>query len=101
MFFLAMVRLRYSRTEDDLNLEVHRLLRRIWNLNTHSNKREHVNCIIYEEWAIEFLKKNWEDDFIDFEIAIRNVPQIDKAFINFDEIGIFDEESVYEILKSK
>ena len=49
MFFLAMVRLRYSRTEDDLNLEVHRLLRRIWNLNTHSNKREHVNCIIYKE----------------------------------------------------
>ena len=101
MFFLAMVRLRYSRTEDDLNLEVHRLLRHIWNLNSHSNKREHVNCIIYEEWAIEFLKKNWEDDFIDFEIAIRKVQQIDKAFINFDEIGIFDEESVYEILKSK
>ena len=101
MFFLAVARLRYSPTEDDLNLEVHRLLRRIWNLNTHSNKREHVNCIIYEEWAIEFLKKNWEDDFIDFEIAIRKVQQIDKAFINFDEIGIFDEESVYEILKSK
>ena len=96
-----MVRLRYSRTADDLNLEVHRLLRCIWNLNTHSNKREHVNCIIYKEQAIEFLKKNWEDDFIDFETAIRNVQQIDKAFINFDEIGIFDEESVYEILKSK
>ena len=45
----TMVRLRYSPTEDDLNFEVHQLLRRIWNLNTHSNKREHVNCIIYKE----------------------------------------------------
>ena len=52
-----MVRLRYSPTEDDLNFEVHQLLRRIWNLNTHSNKREHVDCIIYEEWAIEFFLK--------------------------------------------
>ena len=96
-----MVQLRYSPTTDDLSLEVHQLLRRIWNLNTHSDKREHVDCIIYEEWAIEFLKKIYEEDFIDFEIAIRKVQQIDKAFINFDEIGIFDEESVYEILKSK
>ena len=57
LFFLAMVRLRYSPTEDDLNLEVQRLLRRIWNLNTFSDKRELVDCIIYEEWAIESLKK--------------------------------------------
>ena len=96
----TMVRLRYSPTEDDLNFEVHQLLRHIWNFNTHSNKREHIDCIIYEEWAIEFFKKNWEDDYIDFEIAIRKVQQIDKTFINFDEICIFDEESVYEILKS-
>ena len=50
---------------------------------------------------LNFFLKNWEDDYIDFEIAIRKVHQIDKTFINFDEICIFDEQSVYEILKSK
>ena len=96
-----MVRLRYPPTEDDLNLEVQRLLRRIWNLNTFSDKRELVDCIIYEEWAIESLKKKWEDDFIDFEIVIRKVQQIDKTFIDFDEISIFGDETVHEILRSK
>ena len=57
--------------------------------------------MIYEEWAIEYLKKNWEDDFIDFESAIRKVQQNDKTFINFDEISIFEEDSVYDILRSK
>ena len=57
--------------------------------------------MIYEEWAIEFLKKIWEDDFIDFESAIRIVQQNDKTFINFDEISIFEEDSVYDILRSK
>ena len=47
-FFLAMVRLRYSPNEDDLSLSIFRLLRRIWNMNTHSDKREHVDLIIYE-----------------------------------------------------
>ena len=95
-----MVRLRYFPTADDLSLEVHQLLRRIWNLNTHSDKKEHVECVIYEEWAIEFLKKIWEDDFIDFESAIRIVQQNDKTFINFDEISIFEVDSVYDILRS-
>ena len=93
VFFLAMVRLRYSPTGDDLSLKDHRLLRRIWNINTHSDKREHVECVIYEEWAIEFFKKNLEDDFTDFENAIRKVQQNDKTFINFDEISIFEEDS--------
>ena len=57
--------------------------------------------MIYEEWAIEYLKKNWKDDFIDFESAIRKVQQNDKTFINFDEISIFEEDSVYDILRSK
>ena len=96
-----MVRLRYSPTDNDQSLKVHQLLRCIWNINTHSDKREHVECVIYEEWAIEFLKKIWEDDFIDFESAIRKVQQNDKTFINFDEISIFEEDSVYDILRSK
>ena len=101
MFFLAMVRLRYFPTADDLSLEVHQLLRRIWNLNTHSDKKEHVECVIYEEWAIEFLKKIWEDDFIDFESSITKVQQNDETFNNFNEISIFEEDSIYNILRSK
>ena len=101
VFFLTMVRLRYSPTDDDLSLKVHQLLRRIWNINTHSDKREHVECVIYEEWAIEFLKKIWEDDFIDFESSITKVQQNDETFNNFNEISIFEEDSIYNILRSK
>ena len=57
LFFLAKVRLRYTLNEDDLSLSIFPLLRRIWNMNTHSDKREHVDLIIYEEWAVEYLKK--------------------------------------------
>ena len=70
-------------------------------INSHCDKRGNVECIIYEEWAIEFLKKIWEDDFIDFENSIKNVQQNDKTFINFDEISISDEDSVYDILRSE
>ena len=40
-------------------------------MSTHSDKREHVDLIIYEEWAVEYLKKKWEDDFLDFETSIK------------------------------
>ena len=68
-----MVRLRYTPNEDDLSLSTFRLLRRIWNMSTHSDKREHVDLIIYEEWAAEYLKKKWEDDFLDFETSIKKI----------------------------
>ena len=66
-----MVRSRYTPNEDDLSLSIFRLLRRIWNMNTHSDKREHVDLIIYEERTVEYLKKKWEDDFLDFETSIK------------------------------
>ena len=53
-FFLAMVRLRYTSTTYDLTLDIPRLLRRIWNINTHSDKMQQIECLIYKEWAIEF-----------------------------------------------
>ena len=53
-FFLAMVRLRYTPTTYDLTLDIPRLLRRIWNINTHSDKMQQIECLIYKEWAIEF-----------------------------------------------
>ena len=100
-FFLAMVRLRYSPADNDLSLKVERLLRRVWNINSHCDKRENVECIIYEEWAIEVLKNIWEDDFVNFETAIRKVRENDETFINFNEISIHDADSVYNILRSK
>ena len=95
-----MVRLRYTPNEDDLSLSTFRLLRRIWNMSTHSDKREHVDLIIYEEWAVEYLKKKWEDDFLDFETSIR-IQKNDETFTNFNEIPIFGEKIVYDILRSK
>ena len=50
---------------------------------------------------LNFFKKNWEEDFIDFESSIRRVQQNDKTFINFDDISIFEEDSIYNILRSK
>ena len=100
-FFLAMVRLRYSPADNNLSLKVERLLRRVWNINSHCDKRENVECIIYEEWVIEVLKNIWEDDFVDFETAIRKVRENDETFINFNEISIHDADSVYNILISK
>ena len=73
----------------------------MWNINSHCDKRENVECIIYEEWAIEILKNIWEDDFVDFETAIRKVRENDETFINFNEISIHDADSVYNILRSK
>ena len=96
-----MVRLRYTRNEDDLSLSTFRLLRRIWNMSTHSDKREHVDLIIYEEWAVEYLMKKWEDDFLDFESSIKKIQKNDETFINFNEILIFGEKIVYDILRSK
>ena len=101
LFFLAMVRLRYTSYEDDLSLSIFQLLRRIWNINTHSDKREHVDLIIYEEWAVEYLKKKWEDNFLDFETTIEKIQKNDETFINFNNIPIFRSKVVYDILRSK
>ena len=100
-FFLAMVRLRYTPNEDDLSLSIFQLLGRIWNMNTHNDKREHVDLIIYEEWAVEYLKKKREDDFLDFETTIEKIQKNDETFINFNEIPFFGEKIVYYILRPK
>ena len=58
-----MVRLRYTPTAYDLTLDIPHLLRRIWIINTHSDKMHQIECLIYKEWAIEFLEKIWKDEF--------------------------------------
>ena len=60
-----------------------------------------LNVSFMKNGQLNFLKKNWEDDFIDFESSIRRVQQNDKTFINFDDISIFEEDSIYNILRSK
>ena len=96
-----MVRLPYIPNEADLTKTIDQLLRNIWNFNTHVDKEQCVDCIVFEEWAIDFLKKKWDPDFVDFDEAIRRVKEIDETFINFDRISIFDAKKVYEILKRK
>ena len=96
-----MVRLPYIPNKADLTKTIDQLLRNIWNFNTHVDKEQCVDCIVFEEWAIDFLKKKWDPDFVDFDEAIRRVKEIDETFINFDRISIFDAKKVYEILKRK
>ena len=60
-----------------------------------------MDCIVFEEWVIDFLKKKWDSDFADFDEAIWGVKENDETFINFDEIAIFNAKKVYEILKRK
>ena len=62
---------------------------------------QQIECLIYEDWAIEFLEKIWKDDFIDFKTTIRKVKQNDSKFINFDVISIFEDDAVYNISRSK
>ena len=69
-------------------------------MSTHSDKREHVDLIIYEEWAAEYLKKKWEADFLDFETSIKIILKNDETFINFNEISIFGKKIAYDILRS-
>ena len=96
-----MVRLRYVPHKLDLTLEVHQLLRNIWNFNTHSDQVKCVDSLIFEEWAIDFLKRKWKPQYVDFDVAIQKIKENDKTFIDFNEISIFDSRKVYEILKQK
>ena len=100
-FFAVMVRLRHVPNELDLTLEVHQLLRNIWNFNTHSDQQKCVDSLIFEEWAIDFLKRKWKPQYADFNVAIRKRKENDKTFIDFNEISIFHSQNVYEILKQK
>lgn len=45
-----MVRLRYDPTPFDLKSSLVQLLKQIWNYNTHSDKHESVDCLVFEEW---------------------------------------------------
>ena len=96
-----MVRLRYVPNELHLTLEVRQLLRNIWNFNTHSDQVKCVDSLIFEEWAIDFLKRKWKPQYVDFNVAIRKIKENDKTLIDFNEISIFDSQKVYEILKQK
>ena len=96
-----MARLRYVPHKFDLTLEVHQLLRNIWNFNTHSDQVKCVDSLIFEEWAIDFLKRKWKPQYVDFDVAIQKIKENDKTFIDFNEISIFDSRKVYEILKQK
>ena len=90
VFFSAvMVRLRYVPNELDLTLEVHQLLRNIWNFNNHSDKQKCVDCLIFEEWVIDFLERKWKPQYVDFDVAIRKIKENDKKFIDFNDISIF------------
>ena len=93
-FFVVMVRLRYVPDEFDLIKTVDQLLRNIWNFNTYDDKEQCADCIVYEEWMIDFLKKKCDPDFIDFDEAIRRVKRNDENFINFNEISILDTKKV-------
>ena len=96
-----MVRLRYVPNELALTLEVHQLLRNIWSFNTHLDKQRCVEYLIFEEWAIDFLKRKWKPQYVDFDVAIRKIKENVKTFIDFNQISIFDSRKVYEILKQK
>ena len=88
-FFAVMVRLRYVPNELDLTLEVHQLLRNIWNFNNHSDKQKCVDCLIFEEWVIDFLERKWKPQYVDFDVAIRKIKENDKKFIDFNDISFF------------
>ena len=94
-----MVRLRYHPTPLDLRKELAELLSHVWNYNTYSDKHIYVECIVYEEWCIEFARTKWQPDFVDFDFAIAKIRATDRAFIDFDEFGVFDTETLLSALR--
>ena len=86
-----MVRLRYVPNEFDLTLRVDQLLRNIWNFNTHSDKYKHLDCLIFQEWDIDFLIKKWKPEYVDFDVAIQRIKENDKTFVDFDSISIYED----------
>ena len=67
-----MVRYRYTPTTFDLGKDIDELLRNIWNFNTYSNKEEFVECVVYEEWVVEHLKKNESQNILIPILQFRN-----------------------------
>ena len=94
-----MVRLRYEPTPFDLKSTLVQLLKQIWNCNMHSDKHACVDCLIFEEWCIDFARAKWQSDFIDFDVAIQKKRDTDETFINFDRMNIFKPEEILSILR--
>ena len=103
MFFLEiMVKLRYDPSPYDLKNHLAEILKEIWNYNTHSDKHECLNCLIYEEWCIDFARTKWQPDYVDFNFAIEKIRQRDRTFIDFDQISlILDPDKTCCMLKEK
>ena len=94
-----MVRLRYDPTPLNLMKELAELLRHVWNFNTITDKKDHVECFVYEEWCIQFSRTKWRPDFVDFDFAIAKIRASDRTFIDFDEFGVFDTEQLINALR--
>ena len=100
-FFLEkMVNLTYNRTPFDLESSLVQLLKQIWTYDTHSDKHECVDCLMFEEWCISYARTKWEPDFVDFDLVIRKIKETDRTFINFDRISIFEPEKAYHIFRN-
>ena len=101
LFFVEtkMVRLRYCPILLDLKKELTELLRHVWNYNAHCDKHDYVDCIVYEEWYIEFARTKWQPDFVDFDFAISKIRATDRTFIDFDEFGVFETEKLLSALR--
>ena len=104
MFFFVdtMIKLTYDPTPFDLEYFLVDLLRKIWNFNTHSDKHDCIDCIVLEQWCIDFARKKWEASLIDFDVAIERIRRTDSTFIDFNRIGILEcETKVLDLLKKK
>lgn len=71
----------------------------MWNYNTHCDKHTFVDCLVFEEWCIDFARKKWQPDFINFDSAIHNIRNTDETYINFERMNIFNQEDILCILK--
>ena len=59
-FFLEkMVNLTYTRTPFDLESSLVQFLKQIWTYDTHSDKHECVDCLMFEEWCISYARTKW------------------------------------------
>ena len=101
LFLEKMVNLTCTPTPFDLESSLVQLLKQIWTYDTHSDKYECVDCLMFEELHISYARTKWEPDFVNFDLVIRKIKETDRTFINFDRISIFEPEKAYDIFRNK
>ena len=55
-------------------------------------KKKCGDCIARLDWCVDHLRQKWKLNFVNFDIAFEKIKEIDKTFIDFDTINLWEIE---------